>query len=215
MKMIVSLSVACVLCVMSAPAWACSLAENAAFEVDDSLMASELPEPMAVNVTIEEFTRGYADPRPTRRGVSSSCDDLGMVLLDMGVEQPDVGYEFALSSGLMPEGARLPTAAVHTYLNTSQIMLISWIDEQSYVQEEVDFWVTVTPVNKAGVRGSTSAPIHIYDPGRSLDDVEAPGDIEEPGCHQVRPAKLPTLLWVMMCGVIVFGMRRRVVCTLH
>lgn len=105
-------------------------------------------------------------------GLSDSCDDIGVITLtfepaaDEDSPRSDVGYRVDVVDGKAPfpesdiaeprpgfdDGAR-------------SIIWFRWADGASDDQEPLDFSLTLTPVDRDGNFGPTSAPIHIRDGG--------------------------------------------------
>ena len=186
-----------------APASACSFGVPRHFEVDSAASPDDLGVPAAVTLALIDISRGVGpvDLGGGKMG-ASSCDDLGTISIDADPAAEDVGYVFEVTQGVAPEQL-LPDRPIK--LGESGYALFSWVDGATDEQEAVDFWLAITPVNRAGVEGPASEPIHIYHPGVSAEDDDAFG-----GCAQApAPSKTPAPLLLLGLLAAAALMRRQ------
>ena len=176
-------------------AQACSL-EPAREHLIDSTIDDQTPPGDVENVSID-VRRGVGPQSDGCDEVATSCDDLGTVSIDITAPTDDlsgadeIGYVLELASGTLPSGLGLPTEPVRSPI------VLSWIDGATDEQESVEFSIQITPMDKAGNLGATSAPIRVADPG------------SDGGCHQSgNRAAGNTIVWFMLGGAILIVRRR-------
>jgi hypothetical protein len=154
--------------VLSTPrmARACSIATPPIFQTDPSLQPAEVDDPHAVSIKLVDIKRGRAgDDNP--RTQSSSCDDLGHLVVSIDEFDDDVGYLFEVVAGEAPRFfGDVPETPIHA--RTDGSVAFTRGDRKIAEQETLDFTITVTPVNRAGEMGPTSEPLHITAPPRTL-----------------------------------------------
>lgn len=147
--------------VLPRPAAACSPNYHGLFEVDD--------EAKNVAATPHQVTLEKVSIKRGQDGVSAACDDLGRLRVLVTPVEPEVGYIFATTRGDGPQFFYLARHPENPPLRVADdgTTVFEWGDGLDDSQEPLDFYMTVTPVNRAGEMGPTSEELHITDPGSS------------------------------------------------
>ena len=169
---------------------ACSSRHMAFFEVEENPQEA-YETPQQVSLSRGTITRG-------QDGESSACDDLASLELKVDPAEENTGYLFEVTDGDAPQFLHIDENRPVELAANGEISL-EWNDGLSDDQEPLDFYMVVTPVNKAGDMGPTSEPLHITDPGTS-SFLCAVTDLDRP----VTPAGG---LMIVLLGL--FGWQRR------
>lgn len=152
--------------------WGCSLMAPPPWEVDASI--DDDVAPALVDAWVDDIQRG----RGPRGNMRTSCDDLGFITVVTESDEP-VGLMLEPSRGTLPQGLTLGGIV------EGPGVTLTWIDEATDEQEDLDFALAVYPVDRAGNIGAA----------RFVDVVDRPG--AACGCAG---AGSPTWLWLMALG---------------
>lgn len=151
---------------------ACSNAGPISLQLRDAASAEEGEAPGPVRVGEVAITRGRG-PESTGCGkeMSTSCDDLGTVTIELDVDDPDspadeVGYVIEVVRGTPPDGLGLDVGPLRPMDGHEGSLTFTWIDEPTDEQEPLDLEVTIRAIDVDGHVGPVSEPIAITDPGR-------------------------------------------------
>lgn len=154
---------------LTRPASACDFAGAAPLVVDAGEQRVDHAPPAKVASVGVTISRGRGPGGSCGKRSSTSCDDLGAIVLyptapaDDRSGPDDLGYVVRLVSGELPEGASLPVEAVVPSRGSG--IVLSWIDGDTDDQEPVRFAVTVAAVDRAGNVGPASDPVPVVDEG--------------------------------------------------
>lgn len=189
---------------VSRPAEACSFPGPVEHEIDPAEQAIDKEPPGRVETVGVSVTRGKGPEGSgcTRRG-SSSCDDIGWITLipappsDNRTPKEELGYRLRFIGGRLPDGLRIPDDARRLDQGEPPSLGLRWIDGSTDDQEDFDFTVMLTAIDKAGNEGPESAPIRIHHGGSS-------------GCRMARGGDLGSFALVLgaLIGLGRISMRR-------
>lgn len=158
------------------PAHACTIVSPTELVLDPSLQDEEPPAPP--EVLDVEIQRGRG-PRGVVVRVSTSCDDLGFIRLNLARPQGDpdseatVGYQLEKVEGDLPSGLSLPLLWDNPWLGPE--LTLGWIDEAENRQDPFDFTLALIPVDLAGNEGEPALVTLSHDGKREGGCSHAPG----------------------------------------
>jgi hypothetical protein len=146
-----------ILGLLTADAWACSLAPQIEHEVTEN--PSDVVAP-AVPTASVEVIRGHG-PVQTEGGsqMSSSCDDIGFLDLTLAssddVSAPEhLGFVITLvEGGQLPDGLSLSTEGMVPVRTDDGVLTISWGDGDVDEQDAFAFEVDIAAMDEAGNLG--------------------------------------------------------------
>jgi len=150
-------------------AHACEVAGLAGHTLDPGEQAVDTQLPAAPKVSNVDVKRGVG-PRSSGCGgmTATSCDDIGTIHLmvssiDDRTAAPDIGYRLSIASGSPPSGLDLPTTDVRA--NSSDGLVLHWIDGATDDQESVDFELRISSVDRAGNVSATDTVVRVQSKG--------------------------------------------------
>jgi hypothetical protein len=162
-------SVAIVVLLDGAHAFACDSVSNPVLLADGSHTGAAPGPAGDATYTVK---RGQG---PRSNGCSqslTSCDGDGQIGLhfrpstDSESGPGDVGYRIEVVAGSAPASIDIVTdPIVPTVAGNEATIYLDWDDGSTDDQESIDFSITLTPVDRNGNEGPTSAPIHVHDGG--------------------------------------------------
>ncbi len=139
-------------------AGACTYAQPPIHEVDPAEALVDVQAPGQVAGRVVRVQRGRS-----RLLLKSSCDDLGIIEIEIDAAEDDrtapdeLGYRLELSAGRLPRGLNLPPDAIR--VGPDRRVLLVWPDRGP--RRKVDFQLTVQAVDKAGNAGPPSESIPV------------------------------------------------------
>ena len=174
---------------LAAPAFGCSIAGPQEFLIDDTLVDDQAPaRPELVDV---EINRGQGPRKKGLVSMSTSCDDIGFISIELEPTGEELGYYLDLVDGDLPDGMDgLPEVAW-----TGPGFTLTWIDEATDDQDAFAFTLSLTPVDRAGNLGD---PLEV--------DIE--DDAATKGCSSVPGAPVGSL--ALLAGLAGLARRRRI-----
>jgi hypothetical protein len=192
--------VAAAFAVIATPVCACEFGGNRPHTVEPQAHAADASPPTAPIVTIQSIRRGKGPERQGCSQTASSCDDLGMIILQVSAtddqtETASLGYRIELVSGSLPSDLSLPETAVRPA--TSEGLLLYWGDGNTDEQEALDFTLSIRAVDLAGNEGPPTA-VEVRDLGSG-------------GCSVARSSQLGSPGTVAAVVFVIAGLLRRLV----
>jgi hypothetical protein len=180
----------CWLMTSAPPAAACSFGPQVEHRIDASEQALDDTPPSAVEGASYSVQRGVG-PRQQGCGqqMMTSCDDIGLITLEMGQATDDrtqrgaLGYRLEVVAGAAPPDAGWPTVAVRA--DDGGRIFLPWVDGSSDEQEAFDLTFRVRAVDLAGNEGPPTElrirdagegeGCRVADAGRGEMDLSLPG----------------------------------------
>jgi hypothetical protein len=159
-------------------AYACSYPSPPTLDPDATLADDTAPLPVEdVSFAVR---RGTAGEREGCSRSSTSCDDIGTVLLFITPASEDttpieeLGFVIEVVDGEAPTGL-IPPGALQ--LDQEGKLTLPFVDGATDDQEIIAFTILVTVMDAAGNLSEPSEPIRIYDSGKSGGCRTAPGTL--------------------------------------
>lgn len=178
---------------LSAAAWACSLAPDLPFETAPDPEDKEAPQKPVLELL--DVRRGKG-PEITGCGrmMSTSCDDIGIITLTFAQPEGDghvaseIGYAVRFAGGVLPDGLEPPEG-----LWAGPSLHLHWIDGATDDQEPIAFSLDIVAVDAAG---NESPPLRIE-------------VVDETGASAGTCSSTPTSATAWPLLLLAWGARRR------